>query len=252
MFKVIVSIFILYTLWGCNAKKEGVLVKTLPISKNDTFLDGYMSTLKMYDFVYPVQIVLDSIEQENKRNKTTEHLVLPELTGNWNKATVKKVRENMLKIKKAFLNSSAELGIDEASKESIVNEIDMYPVNIFQNKKMASYCFEICYSDSILMRPYCHYDCLNYDVNRNTVIKFSDFFDIRSKADSIYFGQLILKAVGQHNFLQQLSPYNDLDFSVNDDYVFFYFDAYELGAPFDIGGAINRKYLNKFIKEIYR
>ena len=250
-------LFVLFTFFGCengnkeSSNKKAVVADTdFKENKSDTFYYHYMSELKMYDRKISQEFFLDTINHVKKRTKTDEYLVIPRINT---PLIDKRLKTEFDEIKNIFAHTNSNLMIDESSKKYIDgNSVEMQPVNLYKTDRLISCCFELCYSDSVLMRPYCHYDCINYDIELNRKIKFSDYFEIKSAEDSAFIGQLILSAVGERNFIRQLRLDNSLDFSINEEYVFFYFDAYELSAPFNIGGGIKKKYLKKFIKEPYQ
>lgn len=249
--KVVTGLIFLCIFFACKEAGKQHIAENLPIATNDTFNTGYINEIKSYDLKPTVNgFVFDTVSLFLQKSKTDEKLVIPRLTEKKNLAIEKKLREGVLGIVNSFLKANDNLWIDEDSKEIIGGTINLFPVNVFRNSSLISYCLEICYSDSILMRPYCNYESLNYDFKKNKFIKASDFFDIRSSEDSLYIKKLIMSAVREE--WPMFSFDDTLDFSMNDEYIFFYFDAYELAAPFDIGGGIKRKYLARFIKEEYK
>lgn len=250
-------LFVLFTFFSCeNSNKESSNKKAVVAdtefkeNKSDTFYHDYIGELKTYDRKISQEFFLDTINHANKRTKTDEYLVIPRINT---PLIDRRLKKEFYKLKNNFAYENSGLMIDENSKKYIEgNAVEMLPVNLCKTDRLISCCFELCYSDSVLMRPYCHYDCMNYDIQLNRKINFSDYFEIKSAEDSAFVGQLILSAVGERNFVSQLTLGNNLDFSINEEYVFFYFDAYELGAPFNIGGGIKKKYLSRFIKEFYQ
>lgn len=259
MLKIGAAVLLLTFFLGCHnnvkpVKKEDVLAvnnNNDSLQKlNDTFYYRYLDELKMYEQKYSPAFSFDTIEYTGIKSKIHEYLLVPFTR---NPVVDKNLRKGVFGIRNAFFKDNSGLMIDEDTKKYVGGgAVDVWPANLYKNNQIISGCFELCYSDSVLMRSYCQYDCLNYDTRGNRFIKFSDFFDIRTSEDSLYFKRLILAAVSEEHFVYQLSLDNRLDFSMNDAYIFFYFDAYELSAPFDIGGGVRKKYLNKFIKEIYK
>lgn len=253
MVKSVFALIFLCCFIACNEKRKQISTKdlhvaNLPVEKNDTFLVRYIDTIKGSQLKFNQEFAFDTIELYIKKSKTDKYLTIPRLINVKDTAIEKKLRKEIFSI----TNSFDVPRIDEESKKIIDGEIYMHPINIFRNKRVISYCFEASYSDTALMRPFCSYDCINYDTRLDKFFKFSFFFDIRSSEDSLYFKKLILSAVREESSMYMLSLDDKIDFSMNDDYIFFYFDAYELGAPFNIGGGIKRKYLARFIKDEYK
>lgn len=249
--KIVTTLIFLCVLFACNEAGKQIIAKDLPVATNDTFDFNYINEIKRYN-LKPIDkgFSFDTFNLFQKKSKTSENLIIPRLTEKKYLPIAKKLRKGVFGIVNSFLSANGNLLIDEDTKEIIEGTINLFPINVFRNSSLVSYCFEICYSDSVLMRPYCNYESLNYDVKKNKFIRASDFFDIRSSEDSLYIKKLILSAVREE--WPMFSFDDKLDFSMNDEYIFFYFDAYELAAPFDIGGGIKRKYLARFINEEYK
>jgi hypothetical protein len=252
MVKNIIALVVMCCFLACKDTSKKVN-EDIVVVKNDTFDFDYINDLKSYNSK-PVAngFTFDTVSIFLKKSKTDENLIIPRLTEKNDLVIEKKLRKKVVGVVNSFLKTNYNLLIDDDTKEIIEGTIRLYPINIFRNSSLISYCFEICYSDSILMRPYCNYQSLNYDVKKDKFIKASDFFDIRSSEDSLYIKKLILSAVREEWSMYMFSFDDKLDFSMNEEYIFFYFDAYELGAPFDIGGGVKKKYLAKFINEEYK
>ncbi|MBP6024843.1 hypothetical protein [Ferruginibacter sp.] len=249
--RLVTALLFLCSFFACTEAGKQQVAEDLPIATNDTFDADYINELKSYNLKPTLSgFTFDTVSLFLKKSKTDENLIIPRLTEKKDLTIDKKLRKGILEIVNSFRKTNDNFLIDEDSREIIEGTINLYPINVFRNNSLISYCFEICYSDSILMRPYCNYESLNYDVKKNKFIRASDFFDIRSSEDSLYIKKLILSAVREE--WPMFSFDDKLDFSMNDEYIFFYFDAYELSAPFDIGGGIKKKYLARFIKEEYK
>jgi hypothetical protein len=256
MIKSVICLIFLCSLFACkeagkNKESKKKVAEELPLAKNDTFINNYDYELNNIDLKPPYGFDFDTIKVFVKKSLTGKYLIIPRIK-NINDSTIeKRLRKGILEIVSSFLKYNDFLN-KENKREIIEGRIHFTPSNIYTSTSLISYCFEICYSDSFLMRPYCKYDCINYNIKADNIIKFSNFFNIDSGEDSLYFKKIISSSVREGDAFSQINLDDKLDFSMNDEYIFFYFDQYELMAPFNIAGGVKKKYLERFIKQEYK
>ncbi|MBS1510892.1 MAG: hypothetical protein JST86_08635 [Bacteroidetes bacterium] len=253
MMKILIILCCCYTLFACNERRRNNFTPVSFTETNDTFFVGDIEKMNggpLYKL--PGGFTVDTLDWAVIEPKIPGTIIIPRLIEKTDAEREKMLRKKMINMAGSFLKDYNDDLSGTETKTGVAGETEMSLNNIFRDKILISYCFEMSYCDAALMRPLRCYNCINFDTRLNKFIRFGDFFNIYSNADSLYFKQLILSAVATVPLTGQLELDNKLNFSMNEEYIFFYFDAYELGAPFNTMGGVKRKYLNKFIKDAYQ
>jgi hypothetical protein len=195
----------------------------------------------------------DTLFAEFKKPYYAEELILPVFLNTSDSITENYLRNASLELKKDFMVRENAEGYEEHEDEVMVDSSDMQmtPVIVFRNKRVVSYCFQLCYTDNNLMRPYCEFKSMNYDLVFSKKILFSDYFRIDSPEDSVAFKDMVLSSIGVNEYPQTLTLDNLLSISFDDEYVYFLFEPYSF-APFNNSGGIRKKFLNKYINPLYQ
>ena len=254
MLKTILFTWILLCFYSCRENKKqpsGAIVISDKVS-NDTFMMDldYQMSVKQREIHIPEGVEFNTIEKKFKKGKIVQSVEIPMLTENNLKHADSVLRGNINSESNRFLKENIYAKDKEYDKLLKDGEIRMWVVMIYKDQKVINYCFQLEYSDNILVRPYCEYYSVTYDLVKNEIIHAKNFFNIKAAEDSSELSKYILR--GFDPPIKSDFNFDEIDFSMDDSVVYFFTDQYQLGIPFNHSCGIKKRYLGKFIKNEYK
>jgi len=153
--------------------------------------------------------------------------------------------------KKEFLKDivgEGDSGMEFGSGSSFFMEIN----SIYATDSIISYCFHVSVYSANAAHPFNSYYSYNYNRITGKEITFNDYFDIRSREDTIFLINLLTKIIAIEGV--SVDEVKDMDFNLRQDTVSFNFDDYEI-ASYAIGvieAPIAKKELTPVIKKEYQ
>jgi len=251
--KTLLFAYILLCFYSCHKnKKQPSEVIAKPVIIQDTFMRNlsYQMSIQDRKFNVPAGIVFDTIIKKIKNGKITQSVAIPRLTESNLIQAEKTLRKETMRASDRFLKDQVYDNDKDYNQKVKNGEIGMGPVMIYKDNMIINYCFQLSYSDNILVRPYNEYYSVTYDLIKNRVINTSVFFKIKSIDDSMELSSFILN--GFNPPLRNEFNFTEIDFSMDDSVIYFFTDQYQLGIPFNYSCGIRKKYLNRFIKDEYK
>lgn len=192
---------------------------------------------------------VDTIKHCEKATDFTETLICPYIKDENYKA-INGILNREIK-RKASLTYMEEGPVDTAKEVRGVTN-DNVLLQMYKNKNLVSYGFLSESDEPGQMRPFRKYFTVNYDTTLKKFIYFSDYFKFNKAEDSSMLIALIYRDVADPN-MQSYTLGNEINFSVNDENVYFYFDMFgETGIPYGLVKQVKKKYLLPFINESYK
>ncbi len=219
--------------------------KAVSIPPNDTFTLEFNNTLRIPEGIY-----LDTISR-TFRSGGKETILLPRIRDkSLSLADKVLVQEIQRRLQAADVKQ-----VGHASKEVKHWTMTTEPVSLYKSATLISYAFISVYSDPDLMRPFRTYISVNYDVKQRRLLQVNDYFNTRTPADTSLLSYIIYAAVGEReNTYWQYNQYDTLvDFAVDADKLYFYFDQFSAGGnPCGLEGSAKKKYFLNLIRNEYR
>lgn len=123
-------------------------------------------------------------------------------------------------------------------------------ISVYQDDKLISYCFIISYYHAGAAHPMTMYYSSNYNMKSKRKIGFGDYFNLNTKADTLFFTNIISQAINRKGV--HVSNLQNIDMNIEKDTISFNFDAYELTsyAAGIIRGRISKNELKDKIKDL--
>ncbi|GAB2837719.1 hypothetical protein GCM10027043_45920 [Ferruginibacter profundus] len=195
---------------------------------------------------------VDTIKYYDKSTDYTETLICPYLKEKeYNQVNEVVKKEIKRKAALCYLDTTYNEATD-TSKEVFGFTIDNMLLQMYKNRNLVSYGFLSISNEPNQTRPFRKYFSVNYDTIKKQFIYFSDYFKINSSSDSAFLKSLIYGDVGNTD-LSLYSLNNAINFSFNDQYVYFYFDMFgETAIPMGLVKQVKRKYIVQLINEAYK
>jgi len=247
MVRVTLALIILCIFGACNDGSKPADVN-IPVVKNDTF-DFFEEE---YDIPIPKGFSVDTIRSANDKTDFEGTLICPMLAEKeffpLNQVLKKEI------IRKAMLEytDTSDLNPVDTSKEAFGVRYENIPLVMYKDQHTISYGFLSTSTGPDDMRPYRKYFSINYDIVRKQFFYLSDFIKISGSADSILVKSIIYGEVGNPE-TQWYTLSNNINFSFDKDYVYFYFDMFgETATPMGLVKRVKRKYLHQFINDNYK
>lgn len=245
MNKLIVVLFLLCVFVNC--RQHNSHVNNISLVKNDTFV----LFDKEYDIPIPVGFSTDTVIETNKKTGYTKTIVCPSLNGQEFKALNSILRKEVVNAATLSYTERKETPEDTGEEVYGATEENM-PLTMYKDQSIVSFGFLSMYSDTAAMRPYRKYFTVNYDLRKSKLICFSDYFTIKTRADSLFFKQLVFGKTGNPD-VSWFTLDKNISFSIDSEAVYFYFDMFgAFGNPMGLVYKFKKKYLNKFISNDYQ
>ncbi len=215
------------------------------IAKADT-------ALQTNKLIIPKGLFLDSIKTIDSSKALTVGIVLPK-SGNKQFLLADKLLQSIINKKKnSFINSVDKMLKEDKNllQSATGSMFRVWPKVLYKDKNMISYLLIIDMYHAGDAHSKSDYYTFNYDLNKQKQIRFSDYFSIKSKADSKFLMGKINSVIGGN----KLDKMYDLDFNINTKTIFFNFDDYEIAGYAEgmIRVPITKKELLYYIKPEYR
>jgi hypothetical protein len=247
MVKSVIALVFLCCFIAC--KQAGKQTKQdVAVTNNDTFDfdidENHIAILPGFS--------VDTLKYYDKPTDYTETIICPKIMGKefkqLNEILVKEIKRKAALV---YVDSTDNEPVD-ASKEVFGVVVENILLKMYRKKNLVSFGFLSVMTEPGRMRPFRKYFFINYDNMAKRFIYFSNYFAIKTQADSILAKSIIYGKVGNPD----MSWYNlsdAINFSFDQEYVYFYFDMFgDLGNPIGLVKKIKKKYLAKFINEKYK
>ena len=145
-----------------------------------------------------------------------------------------------------------EILADKSILNTINSDFQAEPVSIFVDDKIISYLYIVSYYHGGAVHPMTMYYSLNFNKTTKKRLKDSDFWNIKTKADSTFVTNLITESINQKGIV--VNDFKKLDYNIEKDSISFNFDDYEIAsyAAGIIRGKIAKKKLIDKINLKYR
>ena len=244
--KCFLFIIFLWTVYSCadtkNADNETpVVIKKLLPALSDSFNTRDLMSEPSLQYDIP----LDTINIFQNENLEELTIIFPKLSPLENSFLYKRINDIVRKSKNDFLKEAKndEIEYDSVSQEIGFNET-IEPKSLYKTEKVASFSFQTYY---LSIGSSFKYDVINYDLEKNKLILLNDYFLLKTSADSIYLSNIVSRAIKNKFSKEYLGA---LNFSFDDQYVYFYFDKYNI---FSWGvSSVKKKYILDHINLEYR
>ncbi len=125
-------------------------------------------------------------------------------------------------------------------------------VSVYNDDHLTSYCFAIDYYTAGAAHGKRTYNSFNYDLSDGEQISFENYFEVRSKEDTLFFLEMISNNL--NNEWLSLSDLKTIDFNIEQDTISFNFGDYEIG-PYSAGSPrvkIHRRHLENKTNSRYQ
>ena len=222
--RLFVLVMLLLIVTGCYRKTPQVAENAvMEVVKSEDKSPVY------YGLIVPEEVYLDTVLVEDTTLALTCSVILPiQKDVKWQNANVL-LRKQIEKGVKEFIASVRKLLIKYPdNKFSAVSSIyEVTPEQIYVDSMLISYCLEIMYQHAGAVHPMMKYYSFNYDKKKNRQIIFADYFDVKTKQDSLWLIGGISERVLSAEYLDKVYDY---DFNVTDSTVSFNFDDYEIAS----------------------
>jgi len=201
-----------------------------------------------------LDIPLDTIEiPQNKKHKGMT-IVYPKLSKEDFPEVYKSIEELIKISKKEFYEMVKDDKVVYHSESGLYEgwSMGMGPVSLYQTDKVISFSIEDGRAYTGMPSGF-EYNMINYDLERKKKITFKDYFILNTAADSAYMERLIARAMNREqdfNLKKFIEFHEGINFSFDDDYVYFYRDKYD-ALGFGIT-SIKKKYILDHINPGYR
>jgi hypothetical protein len=246
--KPVVAFLVFLQICSCTSKvKHRTAPETSKLPRSDTFKLEYSSHLKVPQGVY-----LDTVNTVDQHSGGKEITILPRLKdrelSSIDRALVSELTKRLLE------NAAIQIGSGksvEVNDWTIVTE----PVSMYKSDKLISYAFISTYDDALAMRPFRRYISVNYNLQAKKILHLNDYFNIVTQADTAMLSYMIYAAVGEwDNPYWQFNEYDNLiDFAVDEEKLYFYFDQFSAGGnPCGLEGSAKKNYYLNLIRNEYR
>lgn len=229
------------------------------LSKENTAVDLKKSAANYELSVYeqmrlflPEDIELDSMLKFDKARNLEIIVILPESkdekTPNYDVQL-----KNIIKQYQIEFTALIDTLIEEDSTILIAVPSSFYvePAFVYKDEKIVSYCLIVSRYRAGAAHPVTGYYSFNYDLLKQKRITFSDYFNVKTSTDTLFFINAINKAINIVSVGTQ--DLHDIDFNLEKDTISFNFDDYEI-ASYAVGiveGRVSKKELLKFINVEY-
>lgn len=183
---------------------------------------------------------LKSLIEYNTAVDCSIYVDLPS-TASWRMNTT--IKKQLLTRKEDFLEHLREIDVlnNPFRREGIESDFRAQLTSAFEDSNYVSFCFMISSYSAGSAHGMHEYETFNFEKASGKRISFNDLFEVKTSEDSVLMCDLITESIGIGK-LDHISVY-EYDFNLNEDYVVFNFDAYEVG-PYGFGAPrapLNRR-----------
>jgi hypothetical protein len=156
-------------------------------------------------------------------------------------------------IRKAAYSGSIDSTISiDSLEEAPPVTVQNIPLTMYHSGHLISYGYLRIMNGGGMMRPFREYFVINYDTAQKRMIRFDDFFQLKTPSDTSKLRSLIYSEVGDPNFDWLRFP-GSVKFAFDKESVYFFFDQFGvMGNPMGLVKRIERKYLSQFIRDAYK
>jgi hypothetical protein len=136
------------------------------------------------------------------------------------------------------------------SSRQTYNGLSMYmqPTSLYQTEKVISFgmLYDFGYTG---MSSSFEFNVINYDLEKKKKITIKDYFILDTKDDSTFLATTIGRAAKINDMGKYFEAIENMNFSFDELYVYFYFDKYELAWG---DRCVKKKYILDHINPEYR
>jgi hypothetical protein len=178
---------------------------------------------------------IDTIKTEDKKHKFEVFLTIP-ISGISNLDSI--VRNDILNEKNWFEEEIKErIAEDDGKMSELFSDYNCGLLSLFEDKKFISYSFTNSQYFAGAAHGMTRYISYNYELKRNKLVIFNEFFNLKSEKDSIFLMNLMTRRIALENV--EVNTFENMDFNLTNDSISFNFDDYEIASYAE--GAIQVK-----------
>lgn len=193
---------------------------------------------------------VDTIKIEDKKHQLTIFLTIP-ISGILNLDKI--VRKDILTEKEQFEDEVKErIAEDNCKMSELFSDYSCRLLTTFEDNNFISYSFTNSQYFAGAAHGMTRYISYNYDLKKNKLVSFNEYFDLKSEQDSIFLMNLMTKRIALQNVA--VNTLENMDFNLTKDSISFNFDDYEIAsyAEGPIQVKIGKKEITNLIKKDYR
>ncbi|HEY0655133.1 MAG TPA: hypothetical protein VGD65_18490 [Chryseosolibacter sp.] len=173
----------------------------------------------------PQGIRLDTIVYSDSGTNTEIALLVP-VSGN--KHLDQEIRDQMENESKRFVRFVDELIHRDSSLSLYGSTFNTEFVKGHRDEKIVSYLLMTSFYHAESGFPMPSYHSVNFDVKKNRLLSFSDYFNLSAKADTALFKSQIIAAFGHRDV--NIPNLNEIDFTIDEDFVWFNLSDFETNS----------------------
>ena len=163
------------------------------------------------------------------------------------------VRNDILNEKNWFEDEIKErIAEDNGKMSELFSDYSCGLLSLFEDKNFISYSFTNSQYFAGAAHGMTRYISYNYDLKRNKLVSFSEFFNLKSEKDSIFLMNLMTRRIALENV--EVNTFENMDFNLTKDSISFNFDDYEIASYAEgaIQVKIGKKEIANLINKNYR
>ena len=239
------------TIYSCsNRKNTDKDLSSIPKEYLTPLLDSFNSRKLDDEPSLQYDIALDTFESKSDFKYPRIYAVLPKLAEADNPFVNKQI-DKLMKDKRADFNKKiAELGIEkDSSWRNRRWDIWIRPMSLYQTDKAISFSLQTN-REYLGMSTSFEYDVINYDLENKKSILLKDYFILNTPVDISFLEKIISRAAEIDFSIKHTAEMGEhINFSFDDNYVYFYFDKYGLAWG---TRSVKKKYILDHINPVYR
>jgi hypothetical protein len=197
------------------------------------------------------EFVYDTVYRFYKQLNLEVDVILPRLKKSSWKYNIEAAALSKKEIKSFKARVDKMVQDDSAMVKTVPSIFSFIPVSAYKDNKIVSCCFSVQKYCGGAAHPLFEYCSINYDPIGKRLLKFENYFSLKSKKDSVLLLNKINTSIKEAGI--ELTKLNALDFNVEEKQVSFNFDAYELGyGDMPLRVVVNKTELSTLIKDHLR
>ncbi|NUY82348.1 DUF3298 domain-containing protein [Flavobacterium sp. MAH-1] len=218
----ILSIILVLFFFGCKKTQP----KTGEQISNSKSIENKIKKAKPKEMEIPEGFSIDTISFSDESKRLETEIILP-ISGI--REFDNSVKNEILCRRSSFINELTKRIKDDNGGVSVIgSSFTAELVSIFRSKNLISYCFRISDYVGGNVHPMDIYYSMNYNFKTNKHISFNDYFNIRTKKDTLFLTQTITKTINEETIL--VENLKNLDFNIERDSISFNYDDYEIAS----------------------
>jgi hypothetical protein len=242
-------IWVLFIFYSCEQDESTKKETPLILKEYQTpLLDSFNTRNLDIESSIRYDILLDTIYIPQNKNHMGISIIYPRLSQDEYPEVSSQIDNLIRRQKKEFYEAikGEKTEYDTSLKMYRGWDLTIRPMSLYQTEKVVSFGIEKFFGSTGMSSAF-EYNVVNYDLLKKKKILLGDYFLLNTLADTIYLKNIISRAISYEFSKQYLDA---LNFSFDDQYVYFYFDKYNIFAWGT--RSIKKKYILDHINPEYR